>query len=244
MGFKGFRKQLREWKGKFKKEETGTRTFIPTRGKPCTVPAHNGYFVIPETIEDVLSPRSKERIFMNIYEINLLHVGYCKKFNEDPELTWSILKSLYDKILRRDPFWHFFYEGEFSIVRCSGELTKEVCNFLDEHDVVYTEPSVWVDSSDTVKRFHTVFTTLFHSYSVLAMEYDDGEWFHVADRVIHCYMNHQWYRQWAQWFRKCWGEDYWEGMALSEHGQRRSGYQNWSRGMLEERAKAEKKEQE
>ena len=240
MEFNNFRKQLRKWKDKFRKKDTAYKTFTPTKGKPCTVPAHSEFFVVPKTIEDVLAPDDKERVFMNIFEINLLHHGYCKKFNEDPELTWSILKSLYDKILRRDPFWHFFYEGEFSIVRCSGELTKEVCDFLDEHDIVYTEPSVWMDSSGTVRRFHTVFTTLFHSYSVLAMEYDDVEWFYVADRVIHCYMNHQWYRKWAQWFQKCWGEDYWEGMALSEHGQRRSGYQNWSRGMLEERSKAEK----
>jgi len=244
ISFNRFRKQLGEWKDKFKKKDTVYRTFTPAKGRPMSVLASNEDFVIPKTIEDVLSPRNRDHAFMNIYEINLLHIGYCKGFNEDPELVWGILKRLYKEVLYEDPFWHFFYEGEYSIVRCSGELTEKVCNFLDGHDIVYMEPNMWLDSSPTVRKFHAVFTTLFHSYSVLAMEYNDEEWFVTADRVIHCYMNHQWYRQWAQWFRKCWGEDYWEGMALSEHALRRTGYQNWSRGMLEERARAEKKEQE
>ena len=238
MSFDGFRKQLRKWKNKFRKEEDETMTYTPARGRPMTTPARD-YFIIPKTIEDVLSPRNQSKIFVNIYEINLLHIGYCDELNTDPELVWSILKKLYNDILIDDPFWHFFYEGKYSIIRCSGELTEKVCDFLDECDIVYSEPCMWYDDSGTVRGFHAVFTSLFHSFSVLAMEYNDSEWFYVADRVIHCYMNHQWYRQWAQWFRKCWGEDYWEGMAISEHGLRRAGYQNWSRGMLTERARKE-----
>jgi len=243
ISFDGFRKQLRKWKSKFKKEETDSvyKSFTPSRGKPTTVLAKNTRYTIPETIKDVLAPDEVGQIFMNIFEINIVHYGYCRSFNEDPEKAWEVLKELYDKILKKDPFWHFFYEGAFSIIRCSGELTEEVCEFLDEHDIVYTEPEMWFDSSATVRNYHNVFTVLFHSFSVLAMEYDNSEWFYVADRVIHCYMNHQWYRQWAQWFQKCWGEDYWEGMAISEHGLRRGGYQNWVRGLQEGEAKADKR---
>ena len=240
MSFDRSRKLLRKWKNKFKNKEPGYREYKPTRGR--TFGTEYDTFIVPEKIEDVLVPKKLDNVFMNVYEINLLHLGYCKNFNEDPEYTWCLLRALYKDILHKDPFWHFFYEGEYSIIRCSGHLTAEVCDYLEENSVVFTEPSVWMDDSPMVRKFHTIFTVLFHSYSVLAMEYDDEEWFVTADRVIHCYMNHQWYRSWAQWFRKCWGEDYWEGMALSEHALRRTGYQNWGRGIHEERAWNKKKE--
>jgi hypothetical protein len=244
MSFNRFRKQLRKWKDKFKKkgEFEGALTYIPTRGRPATGPKGSRYS-IPETIENVLAPERYDSTFMNVYEIFLLHFGHCKNFNECPDESWCLLRGLYQDVLRKDPLWHFFYEGEYSIIRCSGEFTEDVCNYLERESVVFTEPAMWMDDSPTVRRFHSIFTVLFHSFSVLAMEYDDEEWFVTADRVIHCYMNHQWYRAWAQYFRRVWGEDYWEGMALSEHALRRSGYQNWSRGMLEERARNKRKEE-
>ena len=242
MAFEGFRKQLRKWKDKFGEKKETYREYTPSRGG--TFGTKYDTFLVPETIKDVLAPKDYSNVFMNIYEINLLHMGYCKNFNREPALSWIVLKDVYDKILRDDPFWHFFYEGEYSIIRCSGEFTAGVCDLLDEFSVVYTEPTVWYDSSEYVKYYHTVFTYLFHGFSVLAMEYPNEEWFVVSDRVIHCYMNHQWYRDWAQWFRKCWGEELWETMALSEHAARRTNYRGYCDGIARGKAAANKEWQD
>ncbi len=55
-------------------------------------------------------------------------------FNEDLDKAWAKINALYDKVLHKDPNWHFFWEGKYSIIRCSQEFKEIVTEFFEEFD--------------------------------------------------------------------------------------------------------------
>jgi len=123
----------------------------------------------------------------NLIEYDLLN------FNEDLDKAWEKIKALYDKVLYKDNYWHLFYEGDFSTLRCSPEYSNEVEEFFYKYNMNYKYNGTWVDGSSTVEKYKNIFRNMFHTFSELAIHMDEEDLFHVADRVCHSFFNHAFY---------------------------------------------------
>ena len=120
---------------------------------------------------------------MNIISIKL------ENFNEGDEKT---LYRVWKRVLRHDPWWHFFYEGNYTLLRVSDPYLIEVCNWFKMYKITYIRQGVWVDNISTTKEFQGEFKYIFHGYSELAMKSIGGtsnKMTLLLDRVVHCFMN-------------------------------------------------------
>ena len=118
---------------------------------------------------------------------------FLPDFNEDLDKAWAKINALYDKVLCKDPNWHFFYEDKYSIIRCSQEFEEKVIKFFEEFDIQYKFNGLWIDGSEMVCKYNKIFQSMFHCFSELAINMDESELFDVADRVTHCFFNHAYY---------------------------------------------------
>lgn len=114
----------------------------------------------------------------------------------------DLLKDLYNQVLNEDDSWHFFLEGDYNILRFSSRFRARVQEILDKHEVVYVRESlggqasarVWIDEQETTREHQKYFERIFHEYSLMAIQIEDytiGKLKMLADRVAHCFFNHQ-----------------------------------------------------
>lgn len=122
----------------------------------------------------------------------------------DPYETSKNLISLYCDLLRKDPSWHFFNEGDFMVVRCSNLFAKDVKKWLDDNGFTnYKGPKEWKESTYVTQHFqYKFFLKMFHQISEGVMtvifddarnEYGDYEDYcirSIAERIIHAWFNH------------------------------------------------------
>jgi len=120
----------------------------------------------------------------NIVEFNLLD------FNKDMDVAWQHIQNIYFIYLMNDPYWHFFYEREYSIIRCSKRYRMSVKKYLDKNNIQYNYVDKWKDGSVHVERYKTEFISLFHCFSMLAIQMPEEDFWSVSDRVVHCFYNH------------------------------------------------------
>lgn len=142
---------------------------------------------------------------VNLYQIVLV------EFNEDEE---DILHELWETYLKDDKWWHFFYEGTYTVVRVSKPFVKKVTTFMKQKKVTCRKEGKWIDNIQITKRFQKEFMYIFHGYSTLAMKNikENNERVSLLlDRVIHCFMNNM-----SQDERR--GEHYgmWEPIMIAE----------------------------
>jgi hypothetical protein len=136
------------------------------------------------------------------------------KFNEDMLASWCHILDIYQRILYKDNYWHFFYEGDYSIIRCSKKYKKNVIKYLEHCEIEYKYMGTWNDGSKAVEEYKTRFTHLFHEFSMLAIEMKEDWFMLVADRVCHCFFNHCTYM--AEEARSRYGENMWEGILMGQ----------------------------
>lgn len=122
----------------------------------------------------------------------------------DPYETVKNLISLYCDLLRRDPLWHFFNEGDFMVVRCSNLFSKDVKKWLDDNGFTnYKGPKAWEESTYVTQHFqYNFFLKMFHQISegVMTIIFDDARNVYgdyedycirnFAERIIHAWFNH------------------------------------------------------
>jgi hypothetical protein len=120
---------------------------------------------------------------VTLYELKINH------FNEDQE---DILQKLWISILQKDPWWHFFYEGSYTIIRVSTKYLSKTKKFLKDNKIEFKEIGDWIDNIRITKAFQGPFTYIFHGYSELAMRnlsMGNDRVSELLDRVVHCFMN-------------------------------------------------------
>jgi hypothetical protein len=112
------------------------------------------------------------------------------------------LAELYVKAeLNKDPQWHFFYEGKFTVLRFSRSFSDKVESTLRDMNLKgYVGPKEWVESTYVTKRFqYTYFVNMFHwiSEGAIMLVFDenrseDMDYFikSMAERIIHAWFNH------------------------------------------------------
>ena len=134
------------------------------------------------------------------------------KFNEDMEAAWLHILEIYKTILQKDNYWHFFYEGDYSIIRCSRKYKNSIEKYLEYNDIEYRFKGEWNDGSLVVRIYNERFMHIFHEYSLLAIELKEEWLLQAADRVCHCFLNHCTYV--AEGRREAHGINMWEGMLM------------------------------
>lgn len=158
----------------------------------------------------------------DIMEVELWSWGEEEGINNDEDRAWELIKHLYQKILINDESWHFFYENSYNIIRCSDRFFQRVLDELDMFGVVYKVKGEWIDGSTTVEAHKKVYRGLFHYFTLMALEeYDDGNIYHIYDRMSHCFLNHQWYV--LKEFRERQGKQ-WEALLMSKMSVWRADY--------------------
>jgi hypothetical protein len=168
--------------------------------------------------------RKEERIM----EVELWCVGE-DGINYDEPRAWEIIKEIYTEVLKDDDNWHFFYENNYSIVRCSESFYPEVIEKLKQLDVYYREKGEWVDEQVATIKYQHIYKGLFHYFTLMALEeYDESDIGMIYDRVSHCFLNHQFYV--LEDYRKKHGRQ-WEANIMSSVLIDRAAYT----GMLHER---------
>lgn len=114
--------------------------------------------------------------------------------NYDEEEAWALIKHLYYRVLRHDENWHFFYENQYNIIRCSASFFDKVIEELKIFGVYYRIKGEWKDGSATVEKYKHIYKKLFHCFTLMAFEeYEYRDIFRIYDRISHCFLNHQYY---------------------------------------------------
>jgi hypothetical protein len=113
-----------------------------------------------------------------------------------------LLIELEYNVLKEDPNWHFFLEGSYNLLRFSARFKERVEQILIRNEVVFVREElnghmsarVWVDEQEATRAHQKHFMKIFHEYSVMAISienYTTRKLTMLADRVIHCFFNHQ-----------------------------------------------------
>ena len=120
-------------------------------------------------------------------------------FNKNMREAFGILNRLYRSVLIIDPNWHFFYEGDYTILRCGEEYIDAVRFQLSHGGVSFKwAPEEWIEPWELTAEFQDCFGPIFHSLSVLIMELFERKYLALevdplilnsADRIIHPFLN-------------------------------------------------------
>ena len=126
-------------------------------------------------------------------------------WNLNVDSNFVALYNVYEHALKEDDWWHFFREGDYTLIRCQGSSVEMVISLLKtEHGIMPEEQikitTPWVDNIEITKAYQEEFTYMFHAFSVLAMksfEKEDAQspyemmsdFMHIFDRVVHCFLN-------------------------------------------------------
>ena len=179
----------------------------------------------------------EEKVDEKIIEFKLYEID-GHRFNLDADEANEVIQAIYDNVLKgRDGRWHLFYEGYFySLLRVTESVVKDVIKYLDFLGVSYEDRGEWVDPDSTVQAWQDdIFEPLFHLFSEIGRReyYDPKDYnatFALIDRVIHCFLNHQYYAL-REYAGRHWSD--WEARLLSEQALRRAIYMGNSDGVYE-----------
>jgi len=120
--------------------------------------------------------------------------GERRESEEGMKKAFAHIVRIYDKILYMDPNWHYFYEGEYSLIRCSYKFAKLVIKYFKSNLIEFRFRSDWEESLYVTHEYREIFKQMFHTFSVLSIEMykngDDRYLMQAGDRVCHCFHNH------------------------------------------------------
>ena len=179
-------------------------------------------------IKNILK-RIKQRFASNKSEpINLVEYDLLD-FNEDLDEAWKKINKLYNRILYADKYWHLFYEGDFSTLRCSSNYINEVEKFFKDNNIKWKYNGKWIDGSPIVEKYKDMYKNIFHEFSMLAIHLSESDLYIAADRVCHSFFNHNHYM--AKKYRKPFENDpgfisemMWEAEMMSRLSLYRANY--------------------
>lgn len=102
----------------------------------------------------------------------------------------ELITEVYNKILYKDKYWHFLFEGKFSVIRCRNRYAKKVSRFFNKKDF-NTDIIDYKEDQDITKKYLEQFIPIFHNYSVLAVTFDPDydDFLTLFHRIVHCFLN-------------------------------------------------------
>lgn len=101
--------------------------------------------------------------------------------------------NIYNRYLKDDPNWHFIYEGESTVLRCSYKYAKNVEKYLKDNYIERSSMGWWKEGTHVTTVYKDEFREIFHWSSVLAMKMAKNEEndFYIsqsADRMVHVFL--------------------------------------------------------
>lgn len=164
--------------------------------------------------------------------------------------AWPLLRKLWRDVLHTDPRWHFFWEGSYSLIRCSASHTKRVDEFFAAQKIKVQWDGLWKDPNPLVHKYQSLYEGMFHGFSEMAVHLSKqtaGNWkkdeFWLAlDRIVHPFilMNYHWQRvNRVRYLLGPWhnsAPQYFEGLALGRCAVDRSYYQGYMMAQIKAQA--------
>jgi hypothetical protein len=125
-------------------------------------------------------------------------------YPEDHVDALRILADLWRSTLKKDNWWHYFWEGDFFFVRYQSKFDKGIHKFLMNNNITFSHYKDWKDDHPIVNDHKRYCATVFHANSILTFEtigaYDDKEFDKykvtlrdLGDRALHSFFNNQAY---------------------------------------------------
>lgn len=106
----------------------------------------------------------------------------------------GLMSILYRNIFMDDPYWHFFWEGDYTVIRhCEGrhQRIKQLVKANDPGGTltVIHKLGGYQENIKITERYLQAFIPIFHGFSVLAMEMYNEDFISVLERINHCFLN-------------------------------------------------------
>ena len=117
---------------------------------------------------------------------------------EDEYTALELMQEIYKSILHNDSMWHFFWEGDYTVIRCQFQYLSVVKQLLegwnktlDEHSKleIVEKQLGYQENIPVTKKYIEAYVPIFHGYSVLAMEMDNEDFIEILERNNHCFLN-------------------------------------------------------
>lgn len=121
---------------------------------------------------------------VKLKEIRIQNVKYSDR---------PVIKKLYDEVLYKDNHWHFFFEGDFSVIRCMKKSVGKSSKILKKEGFEI-EVVDYNEDQEITQRFIEEFIGIFHGYSVIAIgkydyEENKSDFLTLFHRIVHCFLN-------------------------------------------------------
>ncbi len=103
----------------------------------------------------------------------------------------ELMREVYKTVLSNDHRWHFFWEGDYTVIRCDSFYANTVDNYFstfDDFTVVWKQGG-YDENIPVTKKYLEAYVPIFHGYSVLAMEMDNDDFIEILERNNHCFLN-------------------------------------------------------
>lgn len=73
------------------------------------------------------------------------------------EKDHEILKEMYHLFLKYNKEWHFFYEGEYTLLRIHDRYMSSIEDILAKYNIKYTHQGRWKEPWDITNRYKSLF---------------------------------------------------------------------------------------
>jgi hypothetical protein len=103
----------------------------------------------------------------------------------------ELMREVYKTVLSNDYRWHFFWEGDYTVIRCDPFYANTVDNYFSEFKdfTVMWKEGGYEENIPITKKYIEAFIHVFHGYSILALEMDDDDFIGILERNNHCFLN-------------------------------------------------------
>lgn len=152
----------------------------------------------------------------------------------------DLMRILYRNSLNTDPLWHFFWEGDYTVIRCSPMIASEIDETLSHYDdfTVVWAKNGYDENIKITAKYLPAFVQIFHGFSILAMEMENEDFLRVFERINHCFLNMVTREELRNMFKI--HDDYddlnknmaWEAIAISQVAFMRMFTHGWLTGLF------------
>ena len=79
-------------------------------------------------------------------------------------VNWDLLKQLKKDVLSNDKYWHFFWEGDYTLIRCPSRRVRKVVKWLESRDIECTVEGPYQDNIPITRKYGDEFVPMFHVF--------------------------------------------------------------------------------
>lgn len=126
-----------------------------------------------------------------------LNENWCKNgvehgLHDDDIDALGLMRKIYHEVLKKDAYWHFFWEGSYTTIRHEVgfyiHIKHLVEQYTDQLNVVQVARG-YRENIKVTKKYLDAYIPIFHGYSILALELEDDDFLDCLERNNHCFLN-------------------------------------------------------